>query len=269
MNTNSIVTGPYTDVLASTKSNTSLDGDLNLARKEELRENGIFLLKIFDNLPVDQSKNNYIAVKSIQLDNGMYNYDPKDDIISVYEDNRNVSTPIWEKYKCMDIEQYMLYTIGIKHSDFFLYNKRLNSIVCRLKPNQVVVLSDRAQHVIGAPSKVLSGPYNQRFLISTDLYTNMRPIILTMPNVEVSFVNETLQNFLCEINTSSITDYFAPTVQTFRFDYPKLLWKNIRQPIGQYINIQIVDLNGKPIKFLPSTEITIHFVIRSSDFDIL
>ena len=58
--------GPYIHVLATSQSNTSLDGDFSFEQKKKFRQNGIFMLKIFSNLPLYDKNPLYLGVKSIK-----------------------------------------------------------------------------------------------------------------------------------------------------------------------------------------------------------
>ena len=262
--------GPYTHVLASSQSNTSLDGDFSFEQKTNMRKNGIFMLKIFSNLPFDEKNPLYLGVKRVTIDNGIINYDPNFDKCQIVTPTEILTEYCKEDVKCETIEEYMKCCLGPNYAKYFHYSDEEGVITCKLKTEEVLVLSDRAQKVLGASTITYSGPTEAKFSLFPDLYVDMKPLLITCENVETSFVNESLKNLLTSVDLSNELDNVKQTkTRSFTKNFREVEYRKLARPMTQYIKLEVTNINGKKISFLPTAEITIHLIIRTSPFELL
>lgn len=68
--------GPFINVYGTSKNFAILE-DYSQSQKIDLRNKGVFYVKIFDNIPLNQNNSNYLKISSINLDFKPKNFDPK------------------------------------------------------------------------------------------------------------------------------------------------------------------------------------------------
>jgi len=261
---------PFIHVLATSQSNSSLDGDFSYEQKKDMRKNGIFMLKIFSNLPFYEKTPLYLGVKSVKIDNAINNYVPDLDKCQIITPTKVLEDDYKEDTKCKNIDEYMKCCLGRNYVKYLNYSDEEGVITCKLKTEEVLVLSDRAQKVLGASTISYSGPTEEKFPLIPDLYVNMRPLLITCENVETCFVNESLINLLTSIDfPDELNNVNDTQKRSFTKTFTQVEYRKMVRPLTQYIKLEITDINGKKISFLPSAEITIHLIVRNSPFELL
>lgn len=260
------LSGPFTNIVLTSKTKSQLDFDDDVNERAKLRKRGIFNCKLFSNLPLSQEVPNYIALQSIYIENGIYNFNSNLDMVSFgTEADLQVRPPVLKQ--AFNIEDYIKLLLG--KSDVrnpIVFDPIENRVFMDLKAGEKINFSNRASRVMGFPETNYQGRTLAQATRQPDLYIDLDPLIISSQIVEDSFVGDQLIPILAVIPLpremkGAISSFTVPESQT--------AWKKLTNPIGQYINVSILDSCASQISFTSNSELTLHLVIRSSPYEIV
>ena len=256
------IDAPFTHIVATSLTSHQLDGDDERSKKAELRHDGIFCIKIFDNIPLVENITNYIAVKSVQLDWGVLNSGK----CTFYRNNAvidsNRDSPI---VHCHSLAAYLANLFPtLPSSEWPLIEEREKQVCVHLAQGEKLVVDEKTARTLALPDILLEGPTSFLCPHPVDLYSSCGPLIMIMPTIEESFVGNRIMPFLCSlmVNSQSIA-------RVLQHEEGELHWKKLVAPIRDYIYLRFVDCLGNSIPFAANSEITVHLIIRSSPYDIV
>lgn len=268
--------GPFTHILATSKTQIVLDADYVQDEKRNLRSNGAFWVKIFDNIPLQENFTNYLAVKAIYIDNGIINFNKNVAQCQYFRSNVLISSPSEEVAHCSSPTQYIdkLLNLPVQANEGEVpplaciedgSNNHLYYTKLMLRAGEKIILNTKTAKILGLEDIMYEGPVEKISALPIDLYYHYNPLIVTTPLIEETFVGE---NILPVLSSVPI-DHPLIGNRTIYNEEGELHWKKLIVPIRDYIYLQIVDCFSKPIAFCENCDITIHLIIRSSPYEIL
>lgn len=262
--------GPFTNIVLTSKTKSQLDFDNNIDERANLRKQGIFNCKLFSNLPLSQDVPNYIALQSIYIENGMYNFNHNYDSATLVSDSSTgakFDATVHDDKQAFNVEEYISLLIDRRNGhNPLVFDPIENRVIIDLKANEELTLSNRASRVLGFPETVYKGRIIAMATRQPDLYIDLDPLIVSSQIVEESFVGDQLVPILAVI---PLPREIKGAVSSFTVPESQTAWKKLTNPIGQYINVSILDSCASKISFSVNTEITLHLVIRSSPYEIV
>lgn len=254
------IEAPFTHIIGTSLTKIQLDADEERDKKAALRREGIFYVKIFDNIPLPEQITNYVAVKKVQLDNNVLNSGK----CQFYRNNVVISSNVYSPLEhCHSLAVYLAHLFpGLPKDQWPLIEERDKHIRVLLNANERLVLDEKTAHTLALTDVLLEGPMD--FVTSTpaEPYYTVTPLVLTTPMIEESFLGSQIAPFLCMI-TPNING------RMLHHEEGELCWRRLVAPIRDYIYLRVVDCCGNSIPFAENSEITLHLIIRSSPYDIV
>lgn len=256
--------GPFISVFGSSKNYSDLE-DFSSTQKENVRKSGIFHIKIYDKIPLNANNSNYLKVSSVNLDFKPLNFDPNIYFCTIIDKKEKIESKKHSRLQFCDDMQDFLQLCGLqKYLKMELFDLTLN-----VPKDTTIIFSKALKELLGINDDSIEGPKEIK-LKNLDLYKSYRPSLLIMPALSKNFVNQNMQSLAMVMNLEKIKGHGNNGVNVFFENKEPDSWIQIDQVDFQsYIRIEIRDSKGNILPFETNSELSIHFIIKSTPYDIL
>lgn len=255
--------GPIINVYGTSKNFSELE-DFSPQQKKDARKQGIFFIKIFDKIPLNPNNSNYLKIVSVNLDFKPINFNSNNLNASVTVGDRSISESNIVEKNCDNLDDFII-SCGL--SDYITHI--FSDVTINVPNGSSLTLSEDLKNFLKLKNDTIEGP-KSILIKKLDLYQKCRPCLLTMPILSKSFVVDNMDSLAMVLNTDKIKGQGNEN-QNFTFENCQVdSWVKIdRSDLLPYIMVQIKDSQGFNLAFEQDTDICIHFIIKTTPFDIL
>lgn len=261
---NGYLQGPFIHIFTTSKK----PKDENRTDEILSKTNGIFETNIFTHLPFKPDQKLYVALKSFQIDNSIINYDSNEDGALYEKNGKIIGKQKVGQYKIDNVETYIEHVFNGAIGEKVKFEKTIGKICINLQQNEELVFSKKTIRVLGLNKESFTGPCYDIMQESPDLFYDYRPLLITSPICSPSFVNQSLINLIAQIDGANLKPW-DNHMRALSYEYDNLQWNKLSGPLGEYIKVQILTDELKPVSLLPTTNIHLHLIIRASDYELI
>lgn len=255
--------------VASSINKNFLDFDHDSTKHESLRKNGEFVTSFTENLHLDRHLSYYISLKSFTFTGLVLNFDPTLHSATLISTKRqSVRNPNLKLCNIDSLDLYIRKLVGNEIDELLYFEEDMNRIFLQLENKETITFSPMTAKFLGFSHLTYTGPLSKMAERPPDLYSQIRPLLFDFELCANAQVLDSMRPLFGIIDTSQILPH-SNSCSTFTVTYPHPSYVLIgKQPPSLYIKSQLYSLSGI-ISFSSDSEITIHFMIKSTPFDLL